>query len=196
MAANSTRPARLSCSPTWRARSTASRRLGAKDFYEGETARLLAKDMEEHGGLITDRGSEGLQGHRAQAADRLVPRLLDHRRAAAQFRRRRRSADARHAGRDRVRERRRRVRHRGPLHDRGDAPLLRRPLGAPRRSRFREGAAQQHARSRSTCERCARESTPSAPRLRARSMPPGSRRRSRTRPRITRWPTRRATSPS
>ena len=28
-------------------------RLGAKDFYEGETARLLAKDMKEHGGLIT-----------------------------------------------------------------------------------------------------------------------------------------------
>jgi len=28
-------------------------RLGAKDFYEGETARLLARDMAEHGGLIT-----------------------------------------------------------------------------------------------------------------------------------------------
>ena len=28
-------------------------RLGAKDFYEGETAQLLAKDMKEHGGLIT-----------------------------------------------------------------------------------------------------------------------------------------------
>jgi gamma-glutamyltranspeptidase/glutathione hydrolase len=28
-------------------------RLGSKDFYEGETARLLAKDMREHGGLIT-----------------------------------------------------------------------------------------------------------------------------------------------
>jgi gamma-glutamyltranspeptidase / glutathione hydrolase len=28
-------------------------RLGAKDFYEGETANLLAKDMREHGGLIT-----------------------------------------------------------------------------------------------------------------------------------------------
>jgi gamma-glutamyltranspeptidase/glutathione hydrolase len=27
--------------------------LGSKDFYEGETARLLAKDMQEHGGLIT-----------------------------------------------------------------------------------------------------------------------------------------------
>jgi gamma-glutamyltranspeptidase / glutathione hydrolase len=28
-------------------------RLGSKDFYEGETAQLLAKDMKEHGGLIT-----------------------------------------------------------------------------------------------------------------------------------------------
>lgn len=28
-------------------------RQGAKDFYEGETASLLAKDMKEHGGLIT-----------------------------------------------------------------------------------------------------------------------------------------------
>jgi gamma-glutamyltranspeptidase/glutathione hydrolase len=29
------------------------RRQGARDFYEGETARLLAADMERHGGLIT-----------------------------------------------------------------------------------------------------------------------------------------------
>src|SRR5579872_3595737 len=29
------------------------RRLGAKDFYEGESARLLAAAMKEHGGLIT-----------------------------------------------------------------------------------------------------------------------------------------------
>ncbi len=29
-------------------------RLGADDFYEGETAHLLAKDMREHGGLITE----------------------------------------------------------------------------------------------------------------------------------------------
>ncbi len=28
-------------------------RLGARDFYEGETARILARDMQEHGGLIT-----------------------------------------------------------------------------------------------------------------------------------------------
>ena len=29
-------------------------KLGARDFYEGETARLLARDMLEHGGLITE----------------------------------------------------------------------------------------------------------------------------------------------
>src|SRR5207245_209008 len=29
------------------------RQQGAKDFYEGETARLLAEDMQAHGGLIT-----------------------------------------------------------------------------------------------------------------------------------------------
>ena len=29
-------------------------RLGARDFYEGQTARLLAKDMEDHGGLLTE----------------------------------------------------------------------------------------------------------------------------------------------
>src|SRR5207245_5391433 len=29
------------------------RQQGAKDFYEGETARLLAADMQAHGGLIT-----------------------------------------------------------------------------------------------------------------------------------------------
>ena len=34
-----------SCSPNWRARWSGSRSIGAKDFYEGETARLLAKDM-------------------------------------------------------------------------------------------------------------------------------------------------------
>jgi gamma-glutamyltranspeptidase/glutathione hydrolase len=37
-------------------------RLGAKDFYEGETAALLAKDMKEHGGLIT---LEDLKGYKA-----------------------------------------------------------------------------------------------------------------------------------
>ena len=29
-------------------------RLGARDFYEGQTARMLAKDMLDHGGLITE----------------------------------------------------------------------------------------------------------------------------------------------
>jgi len=34
-------------------------RLGAKGFYEGETARLLARDMQEHGGLITEADLAG-----------------------------------------------------------------------------------------------------------------------------------------
>jgi gamma-glutamyltranspeptidase/glutathione hydrolase len=34
-------------------------RLGAKDFYEGETARLLAKDMAAHGGVITEADLRG-----------------------------------------------------------------------------------------------------------------------------------------
>jgi len=37
-------------------------RLGAKDFYEGETARRLADDMRQHGGLIT---LADLEGYRA-----------------------------------------------------------------------------------------------------------------------------------
>ncbi|MEI9974129.1 MAG: gamma-glutamyltransferase [Ignavibacteriota bacterium] len=37
-------------------------RIGAKDFYEGETATLLAKDQKEHGGLIT---LEDLQQYKA-----------------------------------------------------------------------------------------------------------------------------------
>ena len=35
---------------------------GARDFYEGTTARMLAKDMQEHGGLIT---LEDLRGYKA-----------------------------------------------------------------------------------------------------------------------------------
>ena len=37
-------------------------KLGAKDFYEGETARLLAKDMEAHGGLITEADLKNVRG--------------------------------------------------------------------------------------------------------------------------------------
>ena len=51
--ASFTKPAKRSCSPSWRARCERIREQGARDFYEGETARLLAADMERHGGLIT-----------------------------------------------------------------------------------------------------------------------------------------------
>ena len=38
-------------------------KLGSKDFYEGETARLLAKDMATHGGLITEADLKGYAVH-------------------------------------------------------------------------------------------------------------------------------------
>jgi len=38
-------------------------KLGAKDFYEGETAQLLAKDMAAHGGLITVADLKGYKVH-------------------------------------------------------------------------------------------------------------------------------------
>ncbi len=38
-------------------------KLGSKDFYEGETARLLAKDMAAHGGLITEADMKGYTVH-------------------------------------------------------------------------------------------------------------------------------------
>ena len=61
--ASSTRPANCWCSPTWRAHWGASRKLGSKDFYEGETARLLAKDMAAHGGLITEADMKAYAVH-------------------------------------------------------------------------------------------------------------------------------------
>ena len=84
-------------------------RLGAKDFYEGETAQLLAKDMQEHGGLIT---LDDLKHYAAIERKPMTGKyrgLRHHHRAAAQFRRRRHSADAGHAGRHGLRERRRRL---------------------------------------------------------------------------------------
>jgi len=41
-------------------------KFGAKDFYEGETARLLAKDMAAHGGLITEADLKGYTVHERQ----------------------------------------------------------------------------------------------------------------------------------
>jgi gamma-glutamyltranspeptidase/glutathione hydrolase len=38
-------------------------KLGSKDFYEGETARLLAKDMKAHGGLVTEADLKGYAVH-------------------------------------------------------------------------------------------------------------------------------------
>jgi len=38
-------------------------KLGSKDFYEGETARLLARDMAAHGGLITEADMKAYTVH-------------------------------------------------------------------------------------------------------------------------------------
>ena len=98
-------------------------KLGSKDFYEGETARLLAKDMAAHGGLITEADLKKYAVHERAAAHRHVSRLHHRDRAAAEFGRGGHSADARHAGRHGLRKGRRRIGLRDPLHDGGDAPL-------------------------------------------------------------------------
>ena len=77
-------------------------KLGSKDFYEGETARLLAKDMAAHGGLITEADMKNYAVHRARAAHRHLSRLHDCHGAAAEFGRGGHSANAGHAGWHRV----------------------------------------------------------------------------------------------
>ena len=74
---------------------SASRRTAPSEFYEGETAKRFAAEMAKHGGIITLDGSEELQGDRAHAAVRHLPRLHDHHRAAVQLRRHRPARDAR-----------------------------------------------------------------------------------------------------
>ncbi len=53
MTKNSTRPATGWYSLNWPRTLERIRDRGAQDFYEGETAQLLAADMQAHGGLIT-----------------------------------------------------------------------------------------------------------------------------------------------
>ena len=77
---------------------------GAHDFYEGETAHLLAADMREHGGADHAGRSEKLQRCRAPAAHRQLSRLRHYHVAAAQFRRCRHPANAGRAGRLGIRE--------------------------------------------------------------------------------------------
>ena len=84
-------------------------RTGAKDFYEGETARILAKDMQEHGGLIT---LDDLKAYRTIERKPMsgMYRGYEHRHlAAAQLRRRRHPGDARDTRWHRLREGRRRL---------------------------------------------------------------------------------------
>ena len=170
-------------------------KLGAKDFYEGETARLLAKDMAAHGGLITEADLKAYTVHERKPLTGNVPRLHDRHRAAAEFGRRGHSADARHAGRHGVREGRRRFG--SAVHYMTEA--MRRyfadRVGAHGRSRFRQGAADFAARSpkyiaRQRASIDPERATPEQP-----DQGHGVRReRIATRPRITPWRTRKATS--
>ena len=171
--------------------------LGAKDFYEGETAQLLAKDMEEHGGLIT---LDDLKKYEAIERKPLTGTYRGYTIVTAPPPSSGGVGVLQMLGMlegTGLRKGRRRFGVRGPLHDRGDAPLLRRPLRAPRRSGFRQGAAHRAcsipkyiAKLRASIdpERATPSSEIHAGEVRRRTNP--------TRPRTTRSPTRKATSPS
>ena len=71
----------------------------AEDFYEGETARLLAADMAAHGGLITLEDLKNYRVVERQAADgQLIAGYSILTRAATEFGRRGHSANAGRAG--------------------------------------------------------------------------------------------------
>ena len=135
-------PGDLLVQPDWRARWSASRSTARKDFYEGETARLLAKDMAAHGGLITEddlkqyavRERKPLTGTYRGYTIVTAPPPSSGGVGVLQM-----LGMLEGTGFEKARRRDRRTR--GPLHDRGDAPLLRRPLAStsaiPISSRFR-----------------------------------------------------------
>ena len=78
-------------------------RDGAKDFYEGETARLLAEGMAAHGGIITLDDLKNytvVRINRSRAAIAAIRSLPRRRRVRGS----RHSADARACWKDRVRE--------------------------------------------------------------------------------------------
>jgi gamma-glutamyltranspeptidase/glutathione hydrolase len=77
---------------------------GPREFYEGETARLIAEDMKRNGGLITADDLRGYTPKGARAIARQVSRARDHLDAAAILRRRRLAADAEHPRRLRPEE--------------------------------------------------------------------------------------------
>ena len=148
-------------------------RLGAQDFYEGETARCSPRDMAEHGGLITlddlknyavverkpldrrYRGYDIITAPPPSSGGVGILQMLGvlegtgYEKAGA-------GSAADHA-----------------LHGRGHAPLLRRPRRVPGRSRFRARSRSRPARSRVHRAAARSPSIPSAPR-----PAPGSRRAS------------------
>jgi len=96
---------------------SASRGLGAKDFYEGRPPRCSPKNTKEHGGLITLERPERLQSHRAETAHGQVSAVTTSSLRPRQLGRHRDPADA-GVLEERVSRSRRRVGHGGPLHDR------------------------------------------------------------------------------
>jgi gamma-glutamyltranspeptidase/glutathione hydrolase len=69
---------------------------GPREFYEGETARLIADDMKQHGGLITREDLRGYVAKTREPFARQLPRARDHLDAAAVIRRGGVAPDAEH----------------------------------------------------------------------------------------------------
>ncbi len=121
---------------------------GANEFYQGETAQKLAEAMARKGGLITLADLKDYAAVERTPLTGIVSRLRDRRRAPAEFRRCRDSANAGDARRLRIPEIRLRLRCRNRVSGRSHAALLRRPQPVPGRSRFRKAALDEAARSR------------------------------------------------
>ena len=104
----------------------------------GQLADLIAAEMKAGGGLITQRRPGGVQGQRAQADPRHLPRLRRVRPAAAVLRRHLPRRDAQHPGELRPEKAGPRFAGDAAPDDRGDAPGLLRPRPLPRRPGLRQ----------------------------------------------------------
>ena len=109
---------------------------GPDGFYRGRTAALLAREMADHGGLITEADLAAYEPRVREPVRGALPRLRDRVHAAAQLRRDHPGPDAERAGGLRPAGRRLRLRPQRPPHRRGDAARLRGPGPAPRGPRL------------------------------------------------------------